>query len=124
MKYYIDRSRDELFAYESDGSQDTFINPDLELLDDSGLAEFRAAQAAANAPTLEEILIAANAQRDSLLAKAALRIAPLQDAVDLGDATDDEMLSLKLWKRYRISVNRVSEQDRFPGKVQWPESPT
>jgi len=123
MKYYIDRATNELFAYESDGSQDSIIRPDLELLDDKGLAEVRAAQEVAAAPTPEQVLSSANAQRDSLLAVAGLRIAPLQDAVDLDAATADDTANLKLWKQYRVAVNRVSEQPGFPATIDWPAPP-
>lgn len=61
--------------------------------------------------------------RDSLLAIAALRIAPLQDAVDVNRATDDEVTRLKLWKGYRIDLNRIEQQEGFPADVQWPLSP-
>ncbi len=123
MKYYINRETGEVFAYESDGSQDSFIAPDLELLDDAGLAAARAAQAAANAPTPEQVLAAANAQRDALLVSAGLRIAPLQDAVDLDAATADDVASLRLWKEYRVAVNRVSGQAGFPALIDWPVAP-
>ncbi|WP_081009945.1 tail fiber assembly protein [Pseudomonas asplenii] len=62
-------------------------------------------------------------ERDARLGIASLRIAPLQDAVDLGDATESEKSELKLWKQYRVSVNRVTEQEGFPSAVEWPEAP-
>ncbi len=58
--------------------------------------------------------------RDELLQIAALRIAPLQDAVDLDEATDEEKKSLTAWKKYRISLNRL---DLVPNDVVWPETP-
>ena len=81
-------------------------------------AEASAAQAAANTPTPAEVLAAANAQRDSLLAVAGLRVVPLQDAVDLGTATADDTANLKLWKEYRIAVNGVSSQTGFPATIE------
>lgn len=63
------------------------------------------------------------AERDRLLSIAALRIAPLQDAIDLGDASSDESLALTRWKQYRVSVNRVDQQDGFPVSVKWPDQP-
>ncbi|MGO4412505.1 tail fiber assembly protein [Cupriavidus sp. KB_39] len=45
-------------------------------------------------PTLAEL----QAQRDVLLALATLPIDPLQDAVDLEVATDEEVNALKTWK--------------------------
>jgi len=68
-------------------------------------------------------LQAANAKRDDLLSVAALRIAPLQDAVDLDAATDADTTNLKLWKQYRVAVNRVSEQPGFPATIDWPAPP-
>lgn len=124
MKYFIDRNNDEVFAFESDGSQDDFIRADLEPLSDEELGEIRAAQEAANAPTPEQVLKSANEKRDELLAKAALRVAPLQDAVDLGDASaDDEALLIK-WKQYRVDVNRISRQPGFPSTITWPIEPS
>ncbi|EMT3688115.1 tail fiber assembly protein, partial [Salmonella enterica subsp. enterica serovar Bredeney] len=42
-----------------------------------------------------------------LLQMASEKIAPLQDAVDLDEATDKEKASLLAWKKYRVQVNRV-----------------
>ncbi|MNT54910.1 Caudovirales tail fiber assembly protein [compost metagenome] len=67
-----------------------------------------------------EILARNTATRDSLLATASARIAPLQDAVDLDEATADETAALKLWKQYRVAVNRVDLSIVAP---QWPAVP-
>ncbi|WP_085599588.1 MULTISPECIES: tail fiber assembly protein [unclassified Pseudomonas] len=61
--------------------------------------------------------------RDQLLLQAATRISPLQDAVDLGDATAAEEAELKKWKQYRVAVNRVDQQSGFPRAVSWPPAP-
>ncbi len=58
--------------------------------------------------------------RDGLLSEAALRIAPLQDAADLGDIEAAEQSALLGWKRYRVEVNRVNISE-YP--AQWPEKP-
>ncbi|MFL1501164.1 tail fiber assembly protein [Pseudomonas sp. O64] len=125
MNYYLDPNTQEVYAYEpeviaeeSPSWQEQFV-----LLDDKGLAKIRAAQALANAPTPEQILVGATAQRDNLLAIAAIRIAPLQDTVDLGNATAADEASLKKWKQYRIAVNRVSEQAKYPKTINWPVPP-
>ncbi|MGU7842176.1 tail fiber assembly protein [Burkholderia sp. AW33-5] len=52
------------------------------------------------------------------LEEAAAQIAPLQDAVDLGVATDEEKARLIIWKQYRVSLNRVDLVDPV-----WPEEP-
>ncbi|QHJ76927.1 MAG: hypothetical protein [Bacteriophage sp.] len=64
------------------------------------------------------------AQRDSLLAMATDKIAPLQDAVDLDMATDEEVASLKEWKKYRVQLSRVEQQAGFPADMEWPKSPS
>lgn len=76
------------------------------------------------APTPEELAMTAFAQRDQLLAVAAIRIAPLQDAVDLGRATPDAIARLKLWKGYRVDLNEIEQQDGFPLVIDWPVAPS
>lgn len=62
-------------------------------------------------------------RRDGLLYEAGLRIAPLQDAVDLDKATKEEKALLIEWKSYRVDLNRVEEQDSFPSDIDWPVLP-
>ncbi|SPO68096.1 tail fiber assembly protein [Pseudomonas sp. JV241A] len=63
------------------------------------------------------------ALRDERLANASMRIAPLQDAVDLGEATEHEQSMLVAWKRYRIELNRLEKQPGYPLSIDWPASP-
>lgn len=65
-------------------------------------------------------IAAATGERDRLLALAAIRIAPLQDAVDLDEATTADVALLKLWKQYRVTVNRVDLTQFSPT---WPPQP-
>lgn len=58
-----------------------------------------------------------------LRAAADSAIAPLQDAVDIGDATDDEVLSLNAWKKYRVALNRLPDQLSYPTNIEWPITP-
>ena len=74
-------------------------------------------------PTTEELAVRAQEQRDQLLAIAANRMGPLQDAVDTDQATAEEAARLVLWKHYRIDLNRIEQQEGFPVNVQWPVSP-
>ncbi|WP_236247827.1 tail fiber assembly protein [Pseudomonas mosselii] len=69
-------------------------------------------------------------QRAEAAAEIALRraqadqaIAPLQDAVDLDEATEAEALRLKEWKRYRVALNRLPEQPGYPAVIDWPAPP-
>ena len=63
------------------------------------------------------------AERDARLAQAAIRIAPLRDAVDVEVSTSGGELLLNSWKRYRIALNRVEQLPGFPHNFVWPESP-
>ncbi|EKY7357334.1 tail fiber assembly protein [Salmonella enterica] len=56
--------------------------------------------------------------KNRLLQIASEKIAPLQDAVDLDEATDKEKASLLAWRKYRVQVNRVDTL-----KPVWPEKP-
>ncbi len=57
--------------------------------------------------------------KSRLLQMASEKIAPLQDAVDLGLSTDDEKAQLDEWKKYRVLVNRVDTLN-----PDWPEKPS
>ncbi|MEX0424421.1 tail fiber assembly protein [Providencia rettgeri] len=77
-------------------------------------------QAYLNPPKSKEQLIAeADQQKQSLLAEANNAIAPLQDAVDLDMATDEEKAQLTAWKKYRVLLNRV-DTSTAPD-IDWPE---
>ncbi|WP_225773349.1 tail fiber assembly protein [Pseudomonas sp. Marseille-Q5115] len=71
-------------------------------------------------PSAEEIKANNTSIKDSLLLIAAAAIAPLQDAVDLDDATDAEMALLKRWKQYRVALSRL---DLTIDPVAWPNQP-
>ena len=70
--------------------------------------------------TADELIAENSAVRDGLLRTATLAIAPLQDAVDLGDATLAEESALKAWKEYRVAVNRAALDTATPV---WPLPP-
>lgn len=76
-------------------------------------------QAAAEA----ELLASVQAEAAGLRTVADKAIAPLQDAVDLDDATDADVLSLKAWKKYRVALNRLPEQPGYPADINWPALP-
>lgn len=56
------------------------------------------------------------------MAQATAAIAPLQDAIDLDEATDEEAHLFKLWKQYRVALNRIDANTAEP--VNWPETPS
>lgn len=48
-------------------------------------------------------------------------IAPLQDAVDISIATDEEITRLAEWKRYRVELSRI-DTSKAPD-ITWPVRP-
>ncbi|OLU22536.1 hypothetical protein BVH03_24975 [Pseudomonas sp. PA15(2017)] len=74
-------------------------------------------------PSTEQLISQATARCTQLLQVATQAIAPLQDAVDLGEATEAEQAALLAWKRYRIALNRIEQQEGYPHSIEWPASP-
>ncbi|MBI0678604.1 tail fiber assembly protein [Citrobacter koseri] len=70
----------------------------------------------------DELRVQAEEKKAELLSLATAAIAPLQDAFDLGMATDEETALLLEWKKYRVQVNRV-DTSTAPD-IDWPEQPT
>ncbi|HDV8348842.1 TPA: tail fiber assembly protein [Burkholderia vietnamiensis] len=75
-------------------------------------------------PTTAQMAADALCRRDELMAQATVKIAPLQDAVDLGSATAAETGMLTQWKQYRIALNRIEQQAAFPASIAWPQIPS
>lgn len=78
------------------------------------------AKAQAAADQLIAAIVADLAQRRAV---ADAAIAPLQDAVDIDEATADEEGRLKLWKKYRVALNRLPDQPGYPVTIDWPAPP-
>ncbi|UHM90791.1 tail fiber assembly protein [Rahnella victoriana] len=71
--------------------------------------------------TLMELRASAERQQSTLMNAAGEAMAPLQDAVDIGEATDAETALLNAWKKYRIALNRL-DLSAAPD-IDWPEIP-
>jgi len=80
-------------------------------------AEMKASQASAG------LLLQVQAETARLRATADSAIAPLQDAVDIDEATTEEEALLKVWKKFRIALNRLPEQPGYPSTIDWPAPP-
>ena len=63
----------------------------------------------------------AEEKKARLLNAAAAKIAPLQDAVDTGMATDDDKVQLTAWKTYRVLLNRIDTSKA--SDIEWPVPP-
>ncbi|HAX9712040.1 TPA: tail fiber assembly protein [Serratia marcescens] len=72
-------------------------------------------------PSRDEVIAQAEKLKAKKLSDAAIAIAPLQDAVDLGIATEAEIALLKEWKTYRVALNRVALDDGTG--IEWPIFP-
>lgn len=56
-------------------------------------------------------------------ASADAAIAPLQDAMNLDMATNEEAALLTEWKRYRVLLYRLPDQVGYPANIEWPTPP-
>ncbi len=74
-------------------------------------------------PTNEQLIASALHQRSILMEWATQQIEPLQDAIDLDEATDEETAKLKALKQFRVALNRIEQQDGWPKNIQWPTMP-
>lgn len=115
MKYYKSINN-QIYAFESDGSQDAWIDPKL-----IPITEAEAEAIANPPPTLVQLQQQAESQKRQLMTQASNSIAPLQYAVDLQMATDEEQATLTEWKRYCVLLNRV-DCSTAPN-IDWPKAP-
>ncbi|MCG3461845.1 tail fiber assembly protein [Xenorhabdus bovienii] len=72
-------------------------------------------------PTPEELQQQAESQKWSLIQPIRGKIEPLQDAVYLDIATEEEKIALTEWHRYRLALYQL-DLSTAPD-VQWPEPP-
>ncbi|WP_249039393.1 tail fiber assembly protein [Enterobacter hormaechei] len=73
------------------------------------------------APTPDDLVAEAEAQKGQLKATADSEIAWRQDAVDAGIATAEENAALAEWKKYRVLLMRV-DTSAAPD-TEWPTQP-
>lgn len=123
--FFLDRESGEVYSYDMDDeSQVSAIKSNLNRLSQSELESFLAKNEMASQPTPEEVMQSVFHERDLLLSKAAIRIGPLQDSMDLGSGSKEDSETLIKWKEYRVAVNRVDLQDGFPTAIEWPSEPS
>lgn len=71
--------------------------------------------------TVEDDIAEAEAIKAEQRLKADMVITPLNDAFDLGLATDAEISKLNAWRKFRVMLNRV-DTSTAPD-INWPEQP-
>lgn len=79
--------------------------------------------AAYEPPSDAALLPAARSEQKRLMQNAGLAVAPLQDAVDLDVATEQQVEQLTAWKHYRIELSEVPQQAGWPRTIDWPVKP-
>ncbi|HEC4070761.1 TPA: tail fiber assembly protein, partial [Escherichia coli] len=86
--------------------------------DDSGKWMFKDGAVVKRIYTADEQQQQAESQKAALLSEAESVIQPLERAVRLNMATDEERARLESWERYSVLVSRVD-----PVNPEWPEMP-
>lgn len=86
--------------------------------DDSGKWMFKDGAVIKRIYTADEQQQQAEPKKAVLLSEAESVIQPLERAVRLNMATDEERARLELWERYSVLVSRVD-----PANPEWPEIP-
>ncbi|KAE9645319.1 phage tail protein [Pseudomonas sp. PB103] len=65
----------------------------------------------------------ADVERDNRLREVIIRVAPLQYAYDVGEATSEQLASLQAWKRHALNLARIELQAGYPSVIEWPTAP-
>lgn len=71
---------------------------------------------------IKKTVYEATEKKKILTREATVAIDTLQDAIDLGMATDEEEAQLKAWKKYRVLLNRVDTS--LAPNIEWPDRPS
>lgn len=100
-----------------DYPSDTTLNPPSTSYDKWNGERWVTDEAAKAAAEIAE----ATATKAALIKSAAAKIEPLQDAVDLDMATDEEKRRYDAWRKYRVLLTRVDTS--LAPDINWPEPP-
>ncbi|EOV0985542.1 tail fiber assembly protein [Edwardsiella piscicida] len=115
MKYFKD-SENCVYAYPSDGSQDGFIKEGL-----ISITEKEAMEIVNPPPTHEELVMQAEAYRQSLLDEANAVTADWRTELALGVISDVDKATLIVWMEYIKAVKAV-DTSTAPD-ISWPSKP-
>lgn len=72
-------------------------------------------------PTREQLRVTAESKKNRLMNEAERVLAPLERAVRLNMATDEEKALLTAWETYSVQLNRVQAEDA--PDIAWPAIP-
>ena len=116
MKYYKDENN-VVYAYDADGTQDAFIK--------EGLVPITRSEAMAiiNPPlTHEQLIQAAENERQRLLSAADAVMLDWRTELMLGEISDANRAKLSAWVAYKNEVKAV-DVTTDPEHVNWPVTP-
>ncbi|EPE9029600.1 tail fiber assembly protein [Escherichia coli] len=116
MKYYKDENN-VVYAYDADGTQDAFIK--------EGLVPITRSEAMAiinPPPTHEELIQAAENERQRLLTAADAIMLDWRTELMLGEISDANRVKLSAWLAYKNEVKTVDVTTN-PEHVNWPVIP-
>lgn len=117
MKYYKDENN-VVYAYDAYGTQDAFIK--------EGLTPITRSQAMAIVnppPTQEELIQAAENERQRLLAAADSVMLDWRTELMLGEISDANRAKLSAWLAYKNQVNAVDINEALNEGFNWPQVP-
>lgn len=75
-------------------------------------------------PTNEELKASALAQRDVLLAAANEKTAGMGDAYMVGLLDEADTATFKAYAAYKLALNKIEHQPKYPSIIAWPVIPT
>jgi len=75
-------------------------------------------------PTDAELKLEAMAQRDVLLSIADEATVGMADAFIAGLLEDDDVARFKAFAAYKLALNKIDKQPRYPQEIFWPLAPT
>lgn len=113
MKYYKDENN-MIYAYDTYGSQDSFIKEGLVLITRSEAMEILNPP-----PTHEELIQAAEFERERLLKHADDVMLDWRTELMLGEISDANRAKLSAWLAYKNDVKSV-DVTTDPDHVNWP----
>lgn len=66
----------------------------------------------------------ADIERDNRLREVVIRVAPLQYAYELGEASSEQLATLQAWKRYAVKLVQIEQLEGYPLIIEWPIAPS
>jgi len=106
----------------------TIYHPSLEWIDITSLSSppeigyfFNNDMFTAPAVEPQNAALIADITFNALMEEATKNIAPLQDAIDINMATEEEITRLAEWKKYRVLLSRINIKNATD--IEWPIKP-